>query len=393
MNTDSTGRQQSDRFLNRPYRSHIRPACIPCRRRKSRCKIESSSAKCVICMVHETSCVFPRSQDRIRSNSARISPLPSNEVSQDMLPQTQLPFQQDPPSFSHPACDATGANEAKGQNASLKAMTADDMGIFVETRDDASHILSPATADDNHALDKYLSTVQEATSRRIVGTMPAFGGGNRVAQPVLFRKVPRRPLGVSRHQSLASQKCEIIEKLVDPDVEILIKLYVSALRLLHFLEHCRKKLICSDRFFRKMNTAFPVFDRSWFLKFYAERKERLSPALLANLYASALIFWKDSPELSTARSPDIRFVWVQANEALNSELFLSPGMSSIIAIILNVCGRPSTAIFGNGGIFGTAVALSNALGLNRDPSEWNITQAEKNFRIRIWWLLVILDRW
>jgi hypothetical protein len=42
---------------------------------------------------------------------------------------------------------------------------------------------------------------------------------------------------------------------------------------------------------------------------------------------------------------------------------------------------------------GTAVALSNALGLNRDPSNWNISPLEKRFRIRIWWLVVVHDRW
>lgn len=50
-------------------------------------------------------------------------------------------------------------------------------------------------------------------------------------------------------------------------------------------------------------------------------------------------------------------------------------------------------MFGNGGMVGTAVALSNALGLNRDPSSWSISVLEKSLRIRIWWLVVIHDRW
>ncbi|KAJ5613240.1 hypothetical protein N7510_006434 [Penicillium lagena] len=33
------------------------------------------------------------------------------------------------------------------------------------------------------------------------------------------------------------------------------------------------------------------------------------------------------------------------------------------------------------------------MGLNRDPSHWNISPIEKKFRIRIWWLVVIHDRW
>lgn len=147
------------------------------------------------------------------------------------------------------------------------------------------------------------------------------------------------------------------------------------------------------RFFHHANICFPIFDEMSFRHVYSTHKENISPALLCNLYANALIYWDNSPSLRSGRYPDIRFIWNQANEALHSELFLSPGISTVMAIILNVCGRPSTSIFGNGGMVGTAVALSNALGLNRDPSNWNIRPMEKSFRIRIWWLVIIHDRW
>jgi hypothetical protein len=42
---------------------------------------------------------------------------------------------------------------------------------------------------------------------------------------------------------------------------------------------------------------------------------------------------------------------------------------------------------------GLAVAFANALGLNRDPSNWNISPSEKQVRIRIWWLVVVQDCW
>lgn len=119
----------------------------------------------------------------------------------------------------------------------------------------------------------------------------------------------------------------------------------------------------------------------------------MSSALLCNLYANSLVYWSCSPNLCSSRPPDIRFIWNQANEALHSELFLSPGISTVMSIIINVGGRPSTSIFGNGGMVGTAVAISNALGLNRDPSGWNISPLEKNLRIRIWWLVTIYDCW
>lgn len=147
------------------------------------------------------------------------------------------------------------------------------------------------------------------------------------------------------------------------------------------------------RFFQNANICFPIFDEASFRNVYCTHKEKISPALLCNLYANALTYWDNSPRLRSLRSPDIRFIWNQANEAFHSELFLSPGISTVMAIILNVCGRPSTSIFGNGGMIGTAVALCNALGLNRDPSNWNISPLEKRFRIRIWWLINVHDSW
>lgn len=147
------------------------------------------------------------------------------------------------------------------------------------------------------------------------------------------------------------------------------------------------------RFFQKANVCFPIFDEALFKSVYFSHKEKMSSALLCNLYANSLVYWKNSPKLCSSRAPDIRFIWNQANEALHSELFLSPGISTVMSIIINVGGRPSTSIFGNGGMVGTAVAISNALGLNRDPSGWSISPLEKHLRIRIWWIVVIYDCW
>lgn len=137
----------------------------------------------------------------------------------------------------------------------------------------------------------------------------------------------------------------------------------------------------------------PLFEHSLFLDTYAEHRENLSPALLSNLYANALTYWYSSPLLSLRRKPDVQFIWIQANEALHSEMFISPGVSAVMALLLNSSGRPSTSPFGNGGYVGTAVALANGLGLNRNPSDWEIPQVEKDLRAKIWWFLVVQDRW
>ncbi|EEH40036.2 hypothetical protein PAAG_08899 [Paracoccidioides lutzii Pb01] len=73
--------------------------------------------------------------------------------------------------------------------------------------------------------------------------------------------------------------------------------------------------------------------------------------------------------------------------------FLSPGMSTVMAIMLNVGGRPSTTMLCKAGLLGLAVAFPNSIGLHRDPLNWNMHSSEKQLRLRIWWLVVVYNRW
>ncbi|KAJ5576098.1 Transcription factor [Penicillium sp. DV-2018c] len=90
--------------------------------------------------------------------------------------------------------------------------------------------------------------------------------------------------------------------------------------------------------------------------------------------------------------PDVRFVWNLAIEAACAELHASPGISTIKAILLDVGGRPTTSMIGNGVRLGSAVALCHSLGLNRNPSPWDIPSAEKHLRMKIWWSILLHDR-
>ena len=122
-------------------------------------------------------------------------------------------------------------------------------------------------------------------------------------------------------------------------------------------------------------------------------EEKISSGLLCQLYGNTLIYWDTAPQLTDASCPDHYTIWMQAENALLAEYTSTPGISTIITIILNLSGRPSTHILGNGAQLGMAVALANAFGLNRDPSDWNLSPSERKFRIRIWGLLVVYDRW
>ncbi|KAJ5742730.1 uncharacterized protein N7511_011131 [Penicillium nucicola] len=327
-----------------------------------------------MCQAHGTECVFPRPNDGYQHRTL-VSPRRSSANAKQRCTQRAIEHTRSyprPQFISRPVelniiSTGSGPEISPASGDHLRAEGLPDLaGIIAEAEDDSSHIVSPAVADDNEILESYLSAVP-ATRR---GPVRTGSSSNRPLRPVRFNIVPRRPLGVTGGQSLAASKCEIIERYMDPHIDEYLNL-----------------------FFEKANTCFPIFDEALFRSAYFSHKGKMSHSLLCNLYANSLVYWKSSPKLCSGRVPDIRFIWNQANEALHSELFLSPGISTVMSIILNVCGRPSTSMFGNGGMVGTSVALSNALGLNRDPSGWDISPLERSLRIRIWWLVVIHDRW
>lgn len=42
---------------------------------------------------------------------------------------------------------------------------------------------------------------------------------------------------------------------------------------------------------------------------------------------------------------------------------------------------------------GAIVGMAHDLGLNLDPSSWNLSIFDANRRIRIWWALYVQDKW
>lgn len=54
---------------------------------------------------------------------------------------------------------------------------------------------------------------------------------------------------------------------------------------------------------------------------------------------------------------------------------------------------PQHTIPGLWGDIGTIVGMAHDLGLNMDPSSWNLTPSDANRRLRIWWALYIQDKW
>ncbi|PON30520.1 hypothetical protein TGAM01_v200960 [Trichoderma gamsii] len=391
------GSQQQGGGGGRPYRSHLRPACIPCRRRKSRCQTAADNTACVTCLAHQTECYFPEdsqtseSPEPARRRRRRAEPRASVEAS-GLTPvragvRATASFHGGAKANTS-ASMAGSRSTAMGRQASIPVSNAPPISVAAMSRpgqgyhdrvegsamalgsDDDQHlnlhIVGPATTNDSQVLSTYLSGIAGATrSTRMIVPEPAS-----CSRPVLFTEVQKRPVGVILNRSPSAEKLEIIEKLLEPHNEAVI-----------------------DEYFKKVNICLPLLDEASFRRQYHEDKTRISPALLACLYAHTIIYWQSSPTLSRYRCPESRFIWNLASEAIYSELHLSPGMSIIKAILLNIGGRPTTSLIGNGVLLGSAVSMAHSLGLNHNPLPWQIPQAEKYLRMKIWWSVLVHDRW
>jgi len=90
--------------------------------------------------------------------------------------------------------------------------------------------------------------------------------------------------------------------------------------------------------------------------------------------------------------PDPQYAWNLAVAGLQEE-FLAPRIETIEAALVDLNGRPISSVTGNVITSSRTVALAHILGLNHDPTTWNISQEEKDRRVRLWWGVLIHDRW
>ncbi|GJC77287.1 hypothetical protein ColLi_00125 [Colletotrichum liriopes] len=227
----------------RPYRSHLRPACLACRKRKSRCNVDRNGGTCLTCRAHGTSCEFPptpagaspRPKSAWRNAQARKSRDLGHRPSSP--PQTQSlasELQFDSQTTHLPLDDA-------GLAARRKSRSSDGQfppGSPHDTRypepiggggQDEAHIVGPADIEDTQVLSTYLSNDSSVLNRsirtRISGTSPRQGhGGSSTRKPVVFTTVRKQPLGVPDDRNPAFLKCQIIEKLLEPMLPDVVEL-------------------------------------------------------------------------------------------------------------------------------------------------------------------------
>ena len=224
----------------RPYRSHLRPACLSCRRRKSRCQSEADSRVCLMCRAHGTECVYPSDSQAQQPSSAKSTPSAKRRRRSGARQRTPVSGSAPPgvsaPSFRGPAESGiihspalnrtrlpnlvTSAPPLVQSSAGHGILGRDQHNVYDENPFDSSadddehnlHIVGPAVTKDSQVLSDYLSAIPDATrGTRMFLPVPA----NR-SKPVLFTRVQKRPVGISVNRSPSAEKLNIIEHLIGP---------------------------------------------------------------------------------------------------------------------------------------------------------------------------------
>jgi hypothetical protein len=140
------------------------------------------------------------------------------------------------------------------------------------------------------------------------------------------------------------------------------------------------------RYFDKIHPSFPILNKNFI------KDPESQHTLICEIYAISLLYWDSSPVLRQHPRPDMTYAWNLTVTALQED-FLSPGLSTIQSVLIDLIGRPSLWLTGNLINSGRTVALAHSLGLNRNPRRWEMTKKDQDIRIRLWWAIVVHDRW
>ena len=190
-----------------------------------------------------------------------------------------------------------------------------------------------------------------------------------VNDPVVYLSVPRFRTGLPPNSGCGREQLEIVEQIMGPFKREVVELY-----------------------FKHVHYHYPILDDEMCELLRTGQFSKVPNNLMCVIYALGSPLWSRSDTLKMHPRPDCYYLWNKAISAILED-FLSPGMPTIQAAVLDQIGRPSVSIVGNITLCGRTVSLAQTFGLHRDPSKWNITDNEKSVRIRAFWCCLITDHW
>ncbi|KAK5557715.1 hypothetical protein LTR46_003893 [Exophiala xenobiotica] len=240
-----------------------------------------------------------------------------------------------------------------------RSLLADDKSM-----EGVSHIVGPVVARDTQILDRYLPQVNGVPSH--VPIRPNIGR-RESTKPIYHIPIPPHRPSPTDCNCTRNLPAELIEQ-VEPFIDQLMVNY-----------------------FENIHPCYPLVDEECVMSKIKE-PNAFPQTFYVNLAAYALFYWDLSPSLAPYARPDQDVAWQTAVAAIVADM-QKGDLATVISLCINVAGRPSRCLVHNVSNVARAVALSHAMGLNHDSSEWKLAEMEKRLRWKAWWGVVIQDRW
>ncbi|KAJ5433672.1 C6 transcription factor [Penicillium daleae] len=315
---------------NRPYRSHKVRACDTCRKRKARCTVDIPHQPCITCRVQGTNCLY---EDSFRGEHLKRPSI--HKVTETL----QSP--------------AVAKRDSKARTLWNREL-------------DSIFMIGPMEAEDAHVIDAYISQENSDGITNGLSTIyPSIPNS-----PALDATVPPKPHGGRVRGPPGEAQRDTLQHIIGPIRHDLVRLFV-----------------------KQFNAAFPCIEiRSFWNSYIADRTNGPSSSLLCQIYSASLQYWKYIPGLSGRPKPEALYVFKLSTDALDED-FTEPGISTINAALVNLAVGPIHSVSNRAITCGRMVSLAYCLGLNADPISWNISEDERDQRIRLWWCLLIHDHW
>jgi hypothetical protein len=219
------------------------------------------------------------------------------------------------------------------------------------------------------------SDLSGSTSGRVttVGPLQVRQVTNDPSRPIFFAYVPASPYGrKGSAKEIGSQGLTKLRQSLAGRIGQLAVLYATrdscAFPLLMESQRNKFRLVATASQTDPTKTEIPL------------------PAVLsAALLATATVY---DPSLR----PTSKEAWGANLHAL-MEQFEIATLTTVQVALTDLTGRPSINTSGNFMTLNQTLAISQMLGLHLDPSDWQLPQEEKDVRVRLWWAVVIHDKW
>ncbi|KIX01038.1 uncharacterized protein Z518_10104 [Rhinocladiella mackenziei CBS 650.93] len=237
-----------------------------------------------------------------------------------------------------------------------RSLLADDQSL-----ESNAFLVGPVIARDKQILDQYLPHGHEPS-------LSDLGRQEAAEKPIYHMPIPPRMPSPTGCQCWREVPRELLAQ-VEPYLEELMSMY-----------------------FEHVAPCYPIVDEEYIMTRIRNRGHQLPQLFSVILISHALFYWDLSPGLTSHRRPDQDLAW-QSAVALNAASIQKGDVATIATLCIGVSGRPCQRLVNNATNVARCVALAHIVGLNHDCREWKIRDLEKRTRCKVWWGLLIQDRW